>query len=245
MARIARKELNLIELQREVAETSPEVITDYFRFAFDKNFGLTLHVSTIAMVIVITVIALILLIRLFMFKQQLTYFELDEAEFGWGDQKIKFKPNDLDRTVAYKIWVELSTRKIGLPIDLDNDVIDEIYGSWYEFFSVTRELVKDIPVGKVRRDSTQKIINLSIEVLNMGMRPHLTRWQARFRRWYAYQLTEDAKAAFHPQDIQRKFPEYDELVEDMLAINEKLMAYRHKMYTLVTGLQESDDSRLT
>ena len=53
-------------------------------------------------------------------------FEIDEAQLGLGEQKIILRPNDTDRQIAYKIWVELSTRKIGLPIDLENDVISEI-----------------------------------------------------------------------------------------------------------------------
>ncbi len=73
----------------------------------------------------------------------------------------------------------------GLKIDPDDDVTNEIYNSWYEFFVVTRKLVKDDPAVKVRQDSTRKIIQLSIKVLNIGLRPHLTKWQARFRRWYA------------------------------------------------------------
>lgn len=160
-------------------------------------------------------------------------YELDSAELGLGDSKVTFKPNMNDKSVAYKIWVELSTRKIGLPIDFDDDVIEEIYDSWYGFFSVTRELVKDIPVSKVRNPSTKKIINLSIDVLNLGLRPHLTKWQARFRRWYDRKVASDPEVDLHPQDIQKKFPQYDELVADMREVNDRLMQYRKKMDELV------------
>ena len=164
-----------------------------------------------------------------------TQFEVDEAEIGIGDQKIKLKPNNVDRQIAYRIWVELSTRKIGLEIDPDHDVIAEVYDSWYSFFSVTRELIKDVPVTKVSRKNTEKIIRLSIDVLNHGIRPHLTQWQARFRRWYEKQLTEDEHAAAHPQDIQKQFPDYDQLIADMLTVNQRLICYRNQMYKLVTG----------
>lgn len=212
------------------------VIRDYFRLALDESFGVTLHVSALAVLALLMFALIIAAIRYFWMKYRFPDFEIDEAEFGFGEQKLRFKPNDLDRTVAYKIWVELSTRKIGLPIDPDHDVIDEIYNSWYNFFAVTRELIKDVPVRKVRQGSTQKIINLSIDVLNTGLRPHLTRWQARFRRWYGWQLEQDKEATLHPQDIQKKFPEYDELVSDMMEINKRLMAYRDKMYRLVSDL---------
>jgi len=61
-------------------------------------------------------------------------FEIDEAEIGIGSQKIKIKPSNEDLQIAYKLWVELSTRKIGIKIDEEHDVIIEVYNSWYEFF---------------------------------------------------------------------------------------------------------------
>lgn len=222
------------EIAPKALVSTPAAITDYLRIALDKDFGLTVHVSTVALIGLVVVVALILAARHYFLRRRMPSFEIEEAEFGLGDQKITLRANDLDRTVAYRIWVELSTRKIGLRISLEDDVIDEIYDSWYEFFSVTRELVKDVPVIKVRNDSTRKIIRLSIEVLNEGLRPHLTKWQARFRRWYAFQLDKDKEAALHPQEIQKQFPSYDELVTDMLAINARLIAYRAKMYELVT-----------
>lgn len=164
-------------------------------------------------------------------------FEIDQAEFGLGSQKIKLKPTHADKQVAYAIWVELSTRKIGLPIDLQNDVISEIYDSWYSYFSVTRELIKDVPVNKFRNDSTQQIIKLSIAVLNDGLRPHLTQWQARFRSWYDKKLKayEDDKSdnILDPQTLQQQFPEYEKLKEDMLRVNAHLIAYRNRMRELV------------
>ena len=164
-------------------------------------------------------------------------FEIDQAEIGVGSNKFRFKPNLTDRQVAYAIWVELSTRKIGLPIDFEHDVIAEIYDSWFNFFSVTRDLVKGIPVNQVKRDSTQAIIKLSIEVLNEGLRPHLTRWQARFRRWYEHEISKSDKdetgTMIDPQQIQANFPQYAELIEDMQRINQALIKYRRKMYELV------------
>ncbi|WP_354077212.1 hypothetical protein [Constrictibacter sp. MBR-5] len=161
-------------------------------------------------------------------------FEIDEAEIGVGSSKIKLRPNLDDRQVAYAIWVELSTRKIGLPIDFDHDVVAEIYDSWYHFFAVTRELVKSVPVKRVRSSSTQAIVKLSIEVLNEGLRPHLTQWQARFRRWYDNEINKTSgELVIDPQDIQKNFPRFDELRADMEQVNKHLMRYREKMRQLV------------
>jgi hypothetical protein len=160
---------------------------------------------------------------------------LDEAEFGVGNGKVKLRPNHTDRQVAYQVWVELSTRKIGLPIDLDDDVVADIYDSWHSFFGVTRDLVKSIPVQRVSDPSTRQIINLSIEVLNEGLRPHLTKWQARFRSWYEDKLKAPGAVYEEPQELQKKFREFDALRDDLLAVNTKLMAYRKAMHRLVYG----------
>lgn len=160
-------------------------------------------------------------------------FDVEGTELGVGPSKITFKPNYTDRQVAYQVWVELSTRKIGLEIDPEHDVIAEVYDSWHAFFGVTRELIKSIPVNKVSRESTKKVVNLSIDVLNLGIRPHLTRWQARFRTWYERQLASQADK--EPQEIQRMFPAYEELRADLIEVNRRLISYRGAMYQLVYG----------
>jgi hypothetical protein len=171
-------------------------------------------------------------------------FEIDQAELGVGSGKVRFKPNLTDKQVAYAIWVELSTRKIGLPIDLEHDVIVEVYDSWYAFFSVTRDLLKSIPVNKVQSDSTQKIVSLSIQVLNEGLRPHLTRWQARFRHWYDRELkaieNSNSSHAIDPQLLQAKFPDFDELKSDMQRVNKNLIQYRAKMHELIMKFDPSN-----
>lgn len=165
-------------------------------------------------------------------QRRLKSFEIAEAELGIGAGKITLKPNEIDRQVAYQIWVELSTRKIGLPIDLQNDVVAEIYDSWHQFFTVTRELIKSVPVSRAADDSTRKIINLSIEVLNEGLRPHLTLWQARFRTWYDQQL-KVAASYEEPQDLQAKFPRFADLSNDLARVNQHLIAYRAAMRQIV------------
>lgn len=216
-------------------EKLPAEVTapDLFSFTLTKDWNVDLHLSLVPLITITIMVFLALLGFRWLASRRLSDFEIDGAEMGFGDHKISFKPNDTDRQIAYSIWVELSTRKVGLPIEIEDDVISEVYDSWYSFFAVTRELIKDIPVSKVRGDSTGKIIDLSIEVLNEGLRPHLTKWQARFRHWYDTQL--EKKEDVSPQDLQKKFPEYDALCADLLAVNNRLIKYRVKMIELVRG----------
>lgn len=210
-----------------------KISTDLFSVVLDETGNFNAHIDALVLLVLIVLIFIFLLSwhRIF---PSLRSYDVDEAEFGIGDQKIKLRPNTTDLQIAYKIWVELSTRKIGLPIDLEHDVISEIYDSWYDFFAVTREHIKEVPVSRFRRKDTEKIIRLSIDVLNSGIRPHLTRWQARFRRWYEREIGKDENADFFPQDIQRHFIDYDELVEDLRIVNARLIQYRQKMHDLIS-----------
>ena len=208
------------------------------KLLIDSDFRLTLEVSPWVFGLVFVVLVAILFIRLVLSRIGIADYEIDEAELGIGDQRIKLRPNVVDKQIAYKIWVELSTRKIGLPIELDNDVISEVYDSWFSFFSVTRELIKDVPVSKFQRKETEMIIRLSIDVLNYGLRPHLTQWQARYRRWYEYELGVSGNHDIEPQALQKKYPRYEELSADLLAVNKRLIGYRNRMYRIISSVEK-------
>ena len=207
---------------------------DFFRLVLGSGLDLDLHVDTVVILLALAVLLILLLIR-WRLSPRMRRFEIDQAEFGLGDQKITIKPNTTDLQIAYKIWVELSTRKIGLPIDLEHDVLTEVYDSWFAFFGVTREHIKDVPATRFRRKDTEQIIRLSIDVLNCGVRPHLTRWQARFRRWYDRELLKEANNDKSPQEIQSEFPFYEDLVADLKKVNGRLIRYRQRMYEIVSG----------
>ena len=203
--------------------------------ALDKDYNFLLNINIWIIITFIFLSCFILLVKRVLGRVWGQHFEIDNTEVGIGSGKISFKPNFKDQQIGYSIWVELSTRKIGLPIDLSHDVISEIYDSWHDFFSVTRELIKDIPVNKVRASSTQKIIRLSIDVLNEGLRPHLTKWQSRFRYWYKKELDKNGINDPDPQAIQARYPQFQELTKDLLIVNQKLVKYREKMQELVFG----------
>lgn len=206
---------------------------DILNTSIDSNYYLHISFNLIPIAIIVIVVILFWIIckhfHIFAFWNS---FTIDRAYIGLSGPRIVIKPNNEDRQLAYKLWVELSTRKIGLPIDFDHDVIDELYNSWYEFFRLTRDLIKDIPVSKIRHKDTQIIVNLAIDVLNDGLRPHLTRWQARFRKWYAIQLSLEVNQNKSPQEIQSLFPDYQQMIDEMRGVNENLIKYREMLERL-------------
>lgn len=207
--------------------------TTLFMLSFRDDWNLAVEIHAVLW-IAVTVLLVLFIVwgsRLLSVRS----YEIDEAEFGIGNQKIKIRPNTVDSQIAYRIWVELSTRKIGLPVDDEYDVISEVYDSWYAFFAVTRNLIGDVPAAKLRRKDTQAIVRLSIDILNEGLRPHLTKWQARYRKWFEQELESSENSSKSPQEIQRDFPDFKALMAELKQVNKQLIRYRDHMYRLAVG----------
>lgn len=161
--------------------------------------------------------------------------EINEINLGIGsNSSIKLVYNTKEKDIAYKLWVEMSTRKIGLEFEEDDDVITEVYNSWYEFFRIARELMKEIPVNN--SDDVLRLTELTEKVLNKGLRPHLTKWQARYRKWYDEAIkTNEGR---DPQEIQKDYDKYSELVADMLSTNKKMIEYKNVLWEIAKGKQK-------
>ena len=225
---------------------------DIIKLSLDKSNNLNLYLdNSFVILLIIFIVFLIItyvIILYFKYKKNLAMLlrgnvELDGAEIGLNEFKIKIKPNYQTVQIAYKLWVELSTRKLGLLIDLKNDVLEEIYDSWYEFFQVTRELIKEIPAQETLNEDTKQLITIATDVLNQGIRPHLTKWQARFRNWYDIkkEIAKQSGLSPTPQNMQTEFKCaemefcYNELATDLLKVNKQLIEYKKLLENIVFG----------
>ena len=197
----------------------------------DLSFSFTLSLWVLLLLVPVVIGTFLLVRYVWLFR----HAAWSETEFSACGVKSKFYPDYTEKQIAYEIWVELSTRKIGLPIDLENDVITEIYDSWYSFFSISRELIRKIPVQKLDSKGTKFIVDVSLKILNQQLRMHLTKWQARYRKWHE---TQDLTDSHDPQDVQKDFPQYENLTDNMLLVNKSLIECRKEMYRLATGSSE-------
>lgn len=188
-----------------------------------KTLSISINVWIFVLLIVLTFIA-IKVMKYLVNYAIISSIDIEEVELGIGGSKVKLKYNRKEKEIAYKLWVELNTRKLGLPYDEDYDVITEVYDSWYKAFEITRQLIKEIPANHIHRSS--ELIRITTRVLNVGLRPHLTRWQAKYRRWYNIALCAPENASLTPQEIQKKYPEYNALLEDLLITNKRLIKYK-------------------
>ena len=74
---------------------------------------------------------------------------IEEATIGIGNSSLTIKYDRHIKEIAYKIWIELTTRKIGIEFDEEYDVISEVYDSWYEAFKVIRISLGNIPGDRI------------------------------------------------------------------------------------------------
>lgn len=155
-----------------------------------------------------------------------------------GSPKLKFKAkrDDSNIYIANRIYIELVTRKGALPIDEENDVIFEIYNSWYKLFGIIRDEVKNV-LGHYLQSHypTTALIGLTTNILNNGLRPHLTKYQAEFRKWYTNEIEKESSKDLSPQQIQKKYKSYSELIEDMKSVNQVLIDYSEQLDKLIKG----------
>ena len=183
------------------------------------------------LVIVAVIVSMLLywIINLIYHAKVLKSIRIEEATIGVGNSTVVIKYDKRIQEIAYKIWVELNTRKIGIMFDEDNDVIIEVYNSWYQAFGVIRKLLEDVPIERVV--DAEGLIGITTKVLNDGLRPHLTRWQARYRAWYNSKLKIDVDMI--PQQLQREYPDYDELVKDLKRTNEIMIRFSQELQRII------------
>ncbi len=202
-----------------------------FELNLSDGIGLIVRIPTAPLLAFALVCIMVLIVfRFFMnsgWRLKAVKLKIDLGGIG----EVELHPSHEDVQIAHQIWTELVTRKAAIPVDPDNDVIVEIYDSWYALFGRVRQLISSVPAEIVRHDSTQKLINIAIGTLNNGLRPHLTKWQARFRHWSAVHSEEYKGLA--PQERQKHFPEYKELISEMRAVNKQLIQYADQLKKIV------------
>ena len=211
-------------------------IIDFF---FDKeNFVFSLNLNVWAAFSIIAFYFLIkYLIRKYKKKQSVEKDVIPvKLKYKLGGAEIEYNiiRNYQNIEIAHKIYIELVTRKAAIKIEEDKDVIVEVYNSWYSLFQITRNELKSIN-GQLLKDNntSQELVRLLTDILNKGLRPHLTEYQARFRKWYSEQLENNIDKS--PQEIQTKFDGIENLCSSMKEVNNTLIEYSKQLKKIIDG----------
>ena len=191
-----------------------------------RGWGLDVHAG----ILLLAIVAFVVVVGTVLSRRGRGW-KVTEANSSFGGcGKVSLCPDNDVARVAHAAWVELRTRKAAIPFDHGNDVIAEVYNSWYELFRALRDLTRSLPPESVRDSGDAPVLaHVLIRALNDGLRPHLTKWQARFRRWYEAALKEPGATNLSPQEVQRRYPDYDELVRDMVRTNADMIEFAEEL----------------
>jgi hypothetical protein len=209
-------------------------------FAITYNLAKdSLEVDISWAVILAGIVLLSLTVILFLRQSHLSKLVPVDMAFEFsGTPKITYtvKRNSTNLYIANRIYLELKTRKSTTHFDPDHDVLVEVYDSWYDLFGIIREEIKSVP-GEflLSHDPTAALIGLTTDILNKGLRPHLTTYQAKFRKWYKTELEKEQSKNLSPQEIQKRYPEFDALAKDILNVNKVLEDYSKELLRLIKG----------
>lgn len=202
---------------------------------------LSVELDLLALLILCTIsIAIYLLIRAIRKKaanktitEEVVPVEMS-FKVGGASSKYKIIRNYQNIEIAHKLYIELVTRKAAIEIDEKYDVISEVYNSWYSLFQITRGELKNFTGDLLNGNSKSKeLIRLATDILNEGLRPHLTEFQAEFRKWYNERLEEEKDKEVSerksPQKIQKEYSDYANLISSMKDVNRILIDYADKL----------------
>lgn len=209
--------------------------TEIIRIYYTNKPSLTIESDWL----IISICLLFLIVAFLINKYIPKWFNWHEMEVeisGSPKLKYKVKRNSDNLYIANRIHIELTTRKAAIPIDEKNDFIIEIYDSWYKLFNNIRDEIKTVPGNYLKdHDPTTALIGLTKKILNNALRPHLTEYQVKFRKWYDKAEKLEENKDITPQEIQAKYADFDNLVESMKDVNKTLMDYANELDKLVKG----------
>lgn len=142
--------------------------------------------------------------------------------------------NDFDaKNLIKRIYVELITRKAAMLFDEENDVIEEVYNSLYKLFCTIRNELKSVPIELLMNNENYSNINIIKEILNEILRQHLTEHQSKFRKWFENATHNPRHKNISPQELQKSYPHYQNLVQSMKEMNIKLFDRAEKLHNSI------------
>ncbi len=99
--------------------------------------------------------------------------------FGIGSMELDI--TQVERNVAWSLYVELVTRIAIQPLESDQGLMREALTSLHSLFGTTRQILKS--AGPVVDLSPKSVGGIAIAVLNQGLRPFLAKWHPALEEW--------------------------------------------------------------
>ena len=205
-----------------------------------------IHISYLWLAVIIVIGLAVIIFRRGLKKHRFLSLVPMEVGIAIGGVEVSYKilRNEQTMYIAHRMYLELMTRKVANRIDPKNDVIIEIYDSWYDLFKAIRSEIKDVPGSNLYYSSKkcEEITNLALDILNKVIRPHLTTYQADYRAWWEARTNKlmetqaDGAISFEsPKLIQAEYEKFAEIINDIGRINDVLLAFTKQLYLIAYG----------
>jgi hypothetical protein len=107
-----------------------------------------------------------------------------------------WEPNDAERLAAWELYVELMTRVAVMPLSTGDGLLREALTSLYSLFATSRDILRrhGPTVAEPKPNGQYNFGYLAIAILNVVVRPFLTRWHPLLEEWEANRPPDRSRA---------------------------------------------------
>lgn len=116
--------------------------------------------------------------------------------------------------VAWKLFVEAVTRISTQPLSASEGLLREALTSLYGLFATTRDVLKESQPSR-QTGGEPSVEHLAIAMLNVELRPFLSRWHPMLREW----------ESGHPEQSEAGWPLDAECRSELMAVQKRLLPY--------------------
>jgi hypothetical protein len=135
---------------------------------------------------------------------------------------IEFNLKNIDGIVKSNLANYLVTKRSLFKINVTQDNFDDVFESYhsiYEFIRLQMSYYENV-------STTKNDIYLEMKSMLKDLNRFLTANQTNYRRWYKFESEKQYKFI---DELQKEYPQYDELVQAFLDINTTMLKHMSKL----------------
>ena len=140
--------------------------------------------------------------------------------FGIGSASWEADPTE--RNAAWELYVELVTRVAVQSMNAESGTMRGALSSLYSLFGSTREILRKAGPGVGA--SHDSVGGIAIAVLNVGLRPFVSKWHPMLQAWEAKKPSDKSQ-----QDHEKTWEHELTLRKDLEALRKDLEAYANAL----------------
>ena len=157
-------------------------------------------------------IILITLIMYILHRRKIT-FRLEKLNLGW----LSITVDNPEKLFKQQVKNFLNTKRTIFKIEESRDDFYETLDSYHSVYIFLREEIEKFDSQLAKESECYIIANKMIKELNNFLTSH----QNNFRRWYKYVIEKEIDKNYNEniQDIQKKYRNYELIIEDFKTLN--------------------------